>query len=197
LTPAGSAPSTPPEASENSVAAPLDLSKITLKLDNPMFYNNSSYRYCIVVDYQIRKFELLPPTVTVVLITAFADKPLAEVLASEEFKRVMPISPTHPLPGTANPIHTSPEWMPHPKHKTPCYVLCLPIQVLPMNLEECDEDDQIVVDPENLNFLKLHLLSLGGIVANADFVDSDEDAEGDEVCSMYMDKTVRWDELVV
>jgi len=47
--------------------------------------------------------------------------------------------------------------------------------------------------------LKLHLLSLGGIVANADFVDSDEDedAEGNEVCSMYMDKTVRWDELVV
>ena len=67
------------------------------------------------------------------------------------------------------------------------------------NSEECDEDDQIVVDPENLNYLKLHLLSLGGIVANADFVDSDEDedAEGNEVCSMYMDKTVRWDELVV
>jgi hypothetical protein len=54
-------------------------------------------------------------------------------------------------------------------------------------LEQCDEDDIIVLDIENLNKLKLHLLSLGGIFANADFVDSDddEDAEGNEMLDAH------------
>jgi hypothetical protein len=85
-----------------------------------------------VIDYKIREVDFLLPAITVVLITAFADKPLAEVLAPEEFKRVIPISPTPALPGSTSPIHNTPEWMSHPKHKN-CYVLCLPIQVLPVN----------------------------------------------------------------
>ena len=181
LTPVGSTPPTPSELPP----VPTDLKEITLRLDPTMFLRNSLERYCIVVECRQRKIEFLPPLITIVLITDFSETPLEDVLVPEEFKRAMPISPTVALPGTPNPLHTSPEWMPHPKHKTPSYVLCVPIQARPVDLINCDDDEKTVIDADNLSRLKLHLLSLGGLVANADYVDSDEseDEDGGSECS--------------
>ena len=177
LTPVGSTPSTPPETPQTTV----NLSSISLKLDNPMFNTNSSYRYCIVVDCQPRTVELLPPVITIVLITSFDNKPLDEAIAKDDFKRVMPISPTVTQFDTASPLFTTPEWTTHPKHSSPSYVLCIPIKVNPENLDECEEEDATILDTENLQKLKLHLLSLGGIAANPEFVDSDEEEEDDDI----------------
>ena len=197
LTPVGSIPTTP---SGNGATA-VDLATLTLKLDYPMFYSNSSYRYCVVVECRQSTLAIMPPSITIVLITAFGDKPLEEALAQEDFKRVMPISPTSARPGTACPLNTTPEWMPHPKHKTPSYVLCIPIQVNLTHIQECEEDDTIFLDSHNLHKLKLHLLSLGGLAANAEFVDSDEEEDDDdgsiETSLDKIDRTVRWSEIVV
>ncbi|KAJ2988568.1 hypothetical protein HDV02_005524, partial [Globomyces sp. JEL0801] len=175
LTPVGSGPSTPSQSPPTTI----DLSTLALKLDNPMFSTNSSFRYCIVVDCRQPSYAFLNPSITIVLITAFNDKPLNEVLVHDELNRVMPISPTVARPETGSQLITTPPWIPHPKHKTACYVLCIPIRVNVNQIEECDVDDTTFLDAENLNKLKHHLLSLGGLTANAEFVDSDEEESED------------------
>ena len=69
--------------------------------------------------------------------------------------------------------------MPHPKHKSPSYVLCIPIKVNLIQIEECDQDDTTFLYAENLHKLKQHLLSLESLIANAEFVDSDEEESDD------------------
>jgi hypothetical protein len=141
-----------------------------------------------------------PPTITIVLITGLDNQPLDEVMAKEEFKRVMPISPTPSLPGTASPINTTPEWMSHAKRKDPSYILCIPIKVYAHNLGRLE--DSVQLDGKNLQKLKLHILALGGISANPDFADSEEDDSSDddsdddlEVGPGYYNRTVTWDEV--
>ncbi|KAK5670825.1 hypothetical protein QVD99_002594 [Batrachochytrium dendrobatidis] len=130
-------------------------------------------------DYDWTDIEESPP-ITIVLITGFDGKPLNEVMAEEEFKRVMPIRPTPSLPGTATPINTTPEWIPgNPKGKIPSYVLCIPIKVCVQNLRRIETE--LKVDAQNLEKLKLHILSLGGISANADFEDLEEDDSDDDM----------------
>jgi hypothetical protein len=166
-----------------------------------MFFKSTTSRPCIVVDVQPRPDVQLPgelPTITIVLITGFDGKPLNEVMAESEFKRIIPIIPTgtHPGPGIA--INTIPEWMPHPKRKTPSYVLCIPIKVYAQNLRRFDEP--LGLDHQNLQKLKLHILFLGEVAANADFVnlEDDEDDEDDfEVNYEDLNRTVTWDEIAV
>ncbi len=57
----------------------------------------------------------------------------------------------------------------------------------------------VQLDAENLQKLKLHILSLGGITANAEFVDLDEDDSDDdeEVGCEDINRIVSWDEIVV
>ena len=175
LTPIGSNAATLAESTQNNA----NLSNLALRLENSMFTTNSCYQYCIVVNFRKPTVELIPPSITIVLITAFSDKPLERALAQDDFKRVMPISPTPAQDGTGIPIVTTPEWIAHPEHKTPCYVLCIPIQVYPAQLIECDEDYITALDADNLQKLKEHLVSLGGLTANSDYVDSDEEEEDD------------------
>jgi hypothetical protein len=167
-----------------------------------MFYKNTTSRPCIVVDvqrdYDWTVIEGVPP-ITIVLITGFDGKPLNEVMAESEFKRIIPISPTATHPGTGRAINTIPEWMPHPKRKIPSYVLCIPIKVYAQNLRRFDEP--LGLDPQNLEKLKLHILFLGEVVANADFVDLEDDGEDDEddleVNYEDLNRTVTWDEIAV
>jgi hypothetical protein len=195
LTPVGSLPTTPVENSPT----PIDLSTLGLQLEQLMFYKNTTSRPCIVVDVQRDYNSVIEgvPLITIVLITGFDGKPLNEVMAEEEFKRVIPIRPTPSLPGTAAPINTTPEWMPHPKRKIPSYVLCIPIKVYAQNLRRFDEP--LGIDPQNLEKLKLHILFLGEVVANADFVDLEEEWNDDdlEVNKDDLNRTVTWDEIVV
>jgi hypothetical protein len=196
LTPVGSSPTTPIENSPT----PIDISTLGLQLEQLMFYKNTTARPCIVVHVEPRPLEQLPeepPTITIVLITGFGGLPLDEVMAEEEFKRVMPICPTPSLRGTAAPINTTPEWMPHSKRKVPSYVLCIPIKVYAQNLRRLD--DSVQLDAQNLQMLKLHILSLGGISDNADFEDLEEDDSDDDVevsCEDF-NRIVSWDEIVV
>ena len=197
LTPVGRSPTTPVENSPTNI----DLATIGLQLEQ-IFYKNPTARPCIVVDVQPRPLEQLPeerPTITIVLITGFDGKPLGEVMAEEEFKRVMPIRPTPSLSGTAAPISTTPEWMSHEKHKIPSYVLCIPIKVYANNLRRFEDSFQL--DEQNLQKLKLHILALGGIHANADFVDSEEDDSDDDsdedVIRTNFNRIVTWDEISV
>lgn len=169
-----------------------------------MFNKNTRARPCIVVDVQPRPLEQLPeepPTITIVLITGFNGQPLGDVMAEEEFKRVMPIHPTPSKPGTATPINTTPEWLSHSKRKVPSYVLCIPIKVYVHNLHRFDELVQL--DAQNFEKLKFFTLSLGGISANADFEDLEEDDSDDDddddvqiICENY-NRTVSWDEIVL
>lgn len=197
LTPVGSSPTTPVENSPTNI----DLATIGLQLDQ-LFYKNTTARPCIVVDVQ-RDYDFtlseIVPSFTIVLITGFDGKPLGEVMAEEEFKRVMPIHPTTSLSGTAAPINTTPEWMSHAKHKIPSYVLCIPIKVYAQNLRRFEDSFQL--DEQNLQKLKLHILALGGINANADFVDSeeedsDDDSDEDVLCTNF-NRIVTWDEISV
>ena len=192
-TPIGSSPATPMENSQS----PIDLSTLGLELEQRMFTQNTTTRPCIVLEVQPRGVEQLPdepPTITIVLITGFSGKPLSEVMADDEFKRIVPIYPTALLPGMANAIRTTPEWLPHSIRKIPSYVLCIPIKVFPHNLHKLD--DMVQLDNENLEKLKLHIIFLGGVVANADFEDLDEDDSDDDVCEI-VNHAVSWDELVV
>lgn len=198
LTPVGSSPTTPVENSPTHI----DLSTLGLQLEQLMFCKNATARPCIVVDVQPRPLVQLPeelPTITIVLITGFDGKPLNEVMAESEFKRVIPIFPTATHPGTGTAINTIPEWMPHPKRKIPSYVLCIPIKVYAQNLRRFDEP--LGLDPQNLEKLKLHILFLGEIVANADFVDLEEEWDDDEddleVNYEDLTRTVTWDEIAV
>ncbi|KAK5670824.1 hypothetical protein QVD99_002593 [Batrachochytrium dendrobatidis] len=165
LTPVGSSPTTP----VGNPSTPIDLSTLGLELEQLMFWKNTTARPCIVIDVQRRSEQSFleeSPPITIVLITGFDGKPLNEVMAEEEFKRVMPIRPTPSLPGTATPINTTPEWIPgNPKGKIPSYVLCIPIKVCVQNLRRIETE--LKVDAQNLEKLKLHILSLGGISANA------------------------------
>ena len=199
LTPVGSTTTTPTE----TPTTPTDLSLLGLQLDQLLFCKNTTFRPCIVVDVQPSPLvELLgeQPTITIVLITGFAGKPLNEVMAEEDFKRVMPIRPTPAHPETAPPINTSPEWLTDTstKRRVPSYVLCIPIKVYAHNLKRFDES--VRLDPENLEKLKLHLLFLGKVVANADFVDleeEDDEDDGLEVDWENRNRIVRWDEISV
>jgi hypothetical protein len=196
LTPVGSSPTTPVENS------PTHIYSLGLQLEQLMFYKNTTSRPCIVVDVQ-RGYDStvteMVPSFTVVLITGFDGKPLNEVMAESEFKRIIPISPTAIHSGTGPAINTIPEWMPHPKRKIPSYVLCIPIKVYAQNLRRFDEP--LGLDPQNLEKLKLHILFLGEVVANADFVDLEDDDEDDEddleVNYEYLNRTVTWDEIAV
>ena len=110
------------------------------------------------------------------------------------------LGPVPDPPGTASALVTTPEWMPHLKHKSPCYALCIPIHVYPTQIQECGNDDLTNLDAENLNKLKLHLLSLDGLKVNADYVDSeeeDDDYDGTEVNVDLLDTTVHWTEIAV
>ena len=164
-----------------------------------MFSRNTTARPCIVVHVDPRPLEQLLgelPTITIVLITGFGGRPLDEVMAKEEFKRVMPICPTPPLPGTATPINTTPEWVPHSKRKVPSYILCIPIKVYIQSLRR--PDGSVQLDGQNVRKLKSHILALGGISANADFEDLEEDDSDDDVevsCGDF-NRIVSWDEIV-
>ena len=178
LTPAGSSCSTPVENSPESV----DISSLGLKLEQSTFFRNTTARPCIVINVEPRPLEVEleePPNITIVLITGFNGKALDQVMAEEEFKRLMPISPTPSLPGTAaTPINTTPEWIPHSRRRVPSYILCIPIKVHSLYLHRFEEPIQL--DEQNLEKLKVHILALGGIEANADFVDLEEEEENDE-----------------
>ena len=126
-------------------------------------------------------------------------------MAKEEFNRVAPIHPTPMQEGITinSPIHTTPEWLPHPMRKTPSYVLCIPIKVFPQNLRAFQ--DIIQLDADNLNKLKLHILFLN-VVANAEYEDSEyedseyEDSDDDgEIQLGEWNRTVKvnWDEVTV
>jgi len=194
LTPVGSTSSPPIENSSTSI----DISSLGLQLEQLMFYKNTTERPCIVVDVQ-RDFDWTVlgenPPITIVLITGFGGQPLDEVMAEEEFKRVMPIRPTPSLPGTAAPINTTPEWMPHSKRKVPTYVLCIPIKVYAQNLRR--PDDSVHLDAQNLQMLKLPIISLGGISANADYEDLEEDDSDDDVTCEDFNRIFSWDEIAV
>lgn len=198
LTPVGSTSSTPVENS----STPVDISSLGLQLEQLMFCKNTTARPCIVVhverDYDWTAIEGAPP-ITIVLITGFDGKPLHEVMAEEEFKRVMPIG-FHPSPpGTATPINTTPEWSTHSNRKVPSYILCIPIKVHAQNLHRL-EDDSIHLDRHNLQKLQMHILALGGISANADFVDLEEDDSDDddvEVSCGDVNRIISWDEIAV
>jgi hypothetical protein len=132
------------------------------------------------------------------LITGFDGKNLNEVMAEDEFKRVVPIAPTSVQRGTAMPINTTPEWIPHPKRKVPSYVLCIPLKVYLQYIRRFEESVQL--DAHNLEKLKLYILGLGEISANADFVDLEEDSDDDYYLEApYKDiaRFVDWDEIVV
>ena len=196
LTPFGSSPTIPNSPTHT------DLSTLGLQLEQLMFCKNTTSRPCIVVDVQPRPLVQLPeelPTITIVLITGFDGKPLNEVMAEEELKWVIPIIPTATHPGTGTAISTIPEWMPHPNRKIPTYVLCIPIKVYAQNLRRFDEP--LGLDPQNLEKLKLHILFLGEIVANADFVDLKEewDDDEDDLEMNYEDlaRIITWDEIAV
>ena len=111
----------------------------------------------------------------------------------------MPIRPTPSLPGTATPINTTPEWMPHPKRKVPSYILCIPIKVYAHNLHRFE--DSVQLDVQNLHKLKLHILALGGISANADFEDMEEydsdDHDDVEVTCGDFNRIISWDEIAL
>ena len=166
-----------------------------------MFFKNATARPCIVLSVEPRPLQQLPeesPTITIVLITGFDGKALNEVMAEDDFKRIMPIRPTLAHLKAAAPIATTPEWIPHDKRRTPSYVLCIPIKVYAQNLRRFDEP--VRLDHQNLEKLKVHILSLGGIVANADFVESDDDDEDDDeevICEAAMNQVVGWDEIAV
>jgi hypothetical protein len=125
-------------------------------------------------------------------------------MAKEEFNRVVPIHPTLMQKGiTVNsPIHITPEWLPHPLRKIPSYILCIPIKVFPQNLRPFP--DNIHLDAENLQKLNLHILSLGKVVANADYEESEyEDSEygdsdnDDIIQSDGWNRPINWDEVTV
>ncbi|KAI3659785.1 hypothetical protein MP638_000914 [Amoeboaphelidium occidentale] len=184
LTPVGSVSNTPIESSPSSV----DISDIGLP--------------CIVLDVQRRSEEPQPgesPPITIALITGFDGKPLNEVMAKEEFNRIVPIHPTPIQEGItiSSPIHTTPEWLPHPMCKTPSYVLCIPIKVFPQNL--CAFQDIIQLDADNLLKLNLHILFLGNVIANAEYEDSEfEDSDDDgEIQLGEWKRKVNWDEVTV
>jgi hypothetical protein len=198
LTPVGSSPTTPVENSPTHI----DLSTLGLPLEQLMFFKNTTSRPCIVVDvqrdYDWTVIEGAPP-ITIVLITGFDGKPLNEVMAESEFKRIISIIPTATHPGTGTAINTIPAWMPHPKRKITSYVLCIPIKVYAQNLRRFEEP--LGLDPQNFEKLKLHILFLGEAVANADFVDLEEEWDDDEddleVNYEDLNRTVTWDEVVV
>ncbi|KAJ1513379.1 hypothetical protein HMI54_003033 [Coelomomyces lativittatus] len=203
LTPVGSSPATPIENS----ATPIDLSSLSLQLESAIFYKSTTLRPCIVIDVQHRIEQPLPeepPPITIVLITGFDGKPLNEVMSEDELKRVMPIYPTVVQPKTASVIHTIPEWgsQENPKGKIPSYVLCIPIKVYPQNLHFIETE--VKVDYQNLQMLKLHILALGRINANADFKDleendSDSNDSDDDIEVSYQDvnRIISWDEITV
>ncbi|KAJ2985958.1 hypothetical protein HDV02_000277 [Globomyces sp. JEL0801] len=196
LTPVGSTCSTPVEQSPTHV----DLSTIVLKLDQTMFYKNTTSRPCIILSVDPRPvmpFPEEPPSITIVLITGFSGKPLNEVMAEEEFKRVMPIAPTSGHLKTAPPISTTADWAVNLNHKVPSYVLCIPLKVYPQNIRLFEESVQL--DAQNLEKLKMHILSLGEISANADFVELEEDSDDDDYLEMPYEENNRfisWDEIV-
>ena len=193
LTPVGSSPTTPVENSQSAI----DLSIIGLELEQRMFTQNTTTQPCIILDvqrdYDWTDFESAPP-ITIVLITEFSGKPLSEVMVEDEFKRIVPIYPTPVPTGIANAIRTIPEWNSHPKRIIPSYVLCIPIKVFPPNLDKLD--DTVQLDKENLEKLKLHIMFLGGVVANADFEDLDEDDsdDDDDICE-FVKRAVSWDDI--
>ena len=194
LTPVGSTASTPVENSPASV----DISSLALQLEWLMFSKNTTTRPCIVIDVQ-RDYDwaAIEGPITIVLVTGFDGKPLNEVMAEEEFKRVIPIDPTPSYPGTISPINTTPEWMTHSKHKVPSYILGMPIKVHPHYLHRFE--DSVKLDEQNLQKLKLHILALGGISANADYVDLEEDGSesGDDDDLEVICGPIRWDEITV
>ncbi|KAJ2986296.1 hypothetical protein HDV02_006782, partial [Globomyces sp. JEL0801] len=106
-----------------------------------MLYKNTTERPCIVVDVQrdydsiVTEIPVVPTFAIIVLVAGIGDQPLNEVIAKEEFKKVMPIVSTLSLPGTGGPINTTPEWKSHPKHKVPSYILCIPIKDYAQNLQ--------------------------------------------------------------
>lgn len=204
LTPLGGTPTSPVDmgslaSSSSSHHSPHDVSSLALELDRGMFVKSTA-RPCIIVEveeaYEWTALNQKPP-ITVVLVTGFDGKDMQEVLIPDEYKRVMPICPTKSLDGMAPSINTNPEWMSNPKHKTPSYILCIPIKVYPENLRRME--DTVGLDPENLKTLKSHLFSLGKISANADFFDHDEyDDHDDDICievNYDYSRPVRWDEI--
>ena len=60
-------------------------------------------------------------------------------------------------------------------------------------------ETELRLDNENFQKLKMHVLFLGGIIGNADFVDLEEDDSDDdvEVGCEYESRIVCWDEMVV
>ena len=184
--------------------SPLELSSIGLEYERPMFNRNTTWRPCIVVDIQPQSEQPVmkaPPPITIVLITSFDGKPLNEVMAEEEFKRIMSIHPSLVYPKTAGAIETMPAWdsKENEKGKIPSYVLCIPIKVYPQNLTDIDAD--LKLDDRNLQKLQLHLFSLGVITANADFEDlEDDDTDSDDdivgVSPGHYNRIVTWDEIV-
>lgn len=198
ITPANSVATTPVENSPTHD----DISTLGLKLEQAFFFKNTTSRPCIVVDVK-RDYDWSiigsDPPITIVLITGFDGKDLTNVMAEDEFKRVMPIAPSSAQRGTAEPLRTTPEWTPHTKRKTPSYVLCIPLMVYPQNLKQFEDSDSVHLDDQNLEKLKVHILSLGGISANADFVDLEEDSDDDDFLGIYKDtnRFITWDEIVV
>jgi hypothetical protein len=159
-----------------------------------MLCENTPATPCIVVDVQ-RDYDWTAiggaPPITIVLITGFGGQPLDEVMAKEEFKRVMPIHPTPSLPGIAASIKTTPEWIPLSKREVHSYVLCIPIKIYPGNLNTLEDSFQL--DLQNLQKLKSHILALGEISANADFEDSEDDSDYD--VEVNGNRIFTWDEV--
>lgn len=121
-------------------------------------------------------------------------------MAEDDFKRVVPIHPTLSTKSEMGPpIKTQPAWVPHPWRKIPSYVLCMPIKVYPCYLKPVEESVQ--VEASSLEALKTHVLFLGEVVANADFIDEESEEESDDdddlVCVGDTSRPIRWDEIVV
>jgi hypothetical protein len=132
---------------------------------------------------------------------AFNGERVDRVLPEEELIRIMPIEPTPTQPNIARSVRTQPAWDTTPKSKIPSYVLCLPIKVFPQNLRHIETD--IKLDEESLQALKLHILSLGSIKANAGYYwieDEDDDDSVDEVevdLSDNVNSIVTWSDIIV
>lgn len=175
LTPAGSRPATP-------AGAPLthtELLSVALNLEDHIFEKSSTARPCIVIEERPERMRQVPVdrNLTIVLISSLQAKPLREVMAEEDLNRVAPIFPTTVQPGVGPLLHTEPEWIPHVHRRIPSYAICMPINVHRSRLQRFE--DSFRLDAESLALLQNHVISMGSVISNADYQDSEEDETDD------------------
>lgn len=145
---------------------------------------NGQWRPFVVVE--IRKYDYLelgaPPPITICPITGFHDKngvaaDLELLFHRDVINRAVPIAPTCSHSGGVAPVSANHPWGAVAPERLPSYVLCFPTNVHPMQIYP--SQTHTFLQSESLIHLKQHLLALGGLEANADYHDMD-DEEGDD-----------------